>query len=158
MKSLFHLYRQNKSSESKVKFRQTIIIARGFLRLPNLHILIKQKSLSLPRNLTLRNFGKLPVVFSTQVNLCYTSLFNGVEGVLLSASDKANLFAKNFSKYSNLYDSGISLPVFYSRTNLIPHNIFVTPKVFKKVITGFDLSKASGPDYIPAVVFKNYES
>ena len=77
---------------------------------------------------------------------------------MLSASDKANLFAKNFSKYSNLDDSDISLPVFYSRTNLILHNIFVTPKVFKKVITGFDLSKASGPDYIPVVVFKNYES
>ena len=29
--------------------------------------------------------------------------------------------------------SGISLPVFLSGTNLKPHNIFVTPKMVKKV-------------------------
>ena len=38
-------------------------------------------------------------------------LFNSSE-VLSSASDKAKLFAENFSKNSNLDDSGISLPVF----------------------------------------------
>ena len=36
------------------------------------------------------------------------SLFNGPE-VLSSVSDKAKLFAKNFSTNSNLDDSGISL-------------------------------------------------
>ena len=50
-------------------------------------------------------------------------LFNGLE-VLSSASDKAKLFA-DFSKNSNLYDSGISLPIFPSRTNLKLHNISV---------------------------------
>ena len=44
------------------------------------------------------------------------SQFNGVE-VLSSVSDKATLFAKNFSKNSNLDDSGISLLVFPSTTN-----------------------------------------
>ena len=44
-------------------------------------------------------------------------LFNGPE-VLSSASDKAKLFAENFSMNSNLDDSGISLPVFPSRTNV----------------------------------------
>ena len=38
--------------------------------------------------------------------------------VLSSASDKAELFAENFSLNSNLDDSGVSLPVFPSRTNL----------------------------------------
>ena len=38
--------------------------------------------------------------------------------VLSSASDKAKLFAKNFSKNSNPDESGIYLPVFPSRTNL----------------------------------------
>ena len=77
--------------------------------------------------------------------------------MLLSASDKARLFAKNFSKNSNLDDSGISLPVFPSRTNLKLHNISVTPKMVKKVIMNFDLSKAPGPDCIPVVVLKNCE-
>ena len=83
-------------------------------------------------------------------------LFNGPE-VLSSASDKAKLFAKNFSKNSNLDDSGISLPVFPSRTNLKLHNISITPKMVKKVITNLDSSKASGPDCIPVVVLKNCE-
>ena len=72
------------------------------------------------------------------------SLFSGAE-VLPSASDKAKSFPENFSKNSNLDDSGISLPVSPSRTNLKLHNISVTPKMVKKVVMNLDLSKASGP-------------
>ena len=65
-------------------------------------------------------------------------LFNGLD-VLSSASDKAKLFAKNFSKNSNLDDSGISLPVFPSRTNLKLHNISIIHKMVKKVLNVFQL-------------------
>ena len=65
--------------------------------------------------------------------------------MLSSASDKAKLFAENFSKNSNLDDSVTSSPLFSSR------------KMVKKIITNLDLSKASGPDYIPVVVLKNCE-
>ena len=58
-------------------------------------------------------------------------LFNGPE-VLSSASDKAKLFAENFSKNSNLDDSDISLPVFPSKTNLKLHNISVTHTIAKR--------------------------
>ena len=51
--------------------------------------------------------------------------------MLSSASDKAKLFAQNFSKNSNLDDLGISLPVFPSRTNLKLHNMSITPKIKK---------------------------
>ena len=57
---------------------------------------------------------------------------------------------------SNLGDSGISLPVFPSRTNLKLHNISVTPKMVRTGMN-LDLSKASGPDCIPVVVLKNCE-
>ena len=67
------------------------------------------------------------------------------------------MFAENFSKNSHLDDSNISLPVFPSRTNLKLHNISVTPKIVKRVITNPDLSKASGHDCIPVVVIKNCE-
>ena len=65
----FYLYQQNKSSESKVKLRQALIIAAGFLKLSNLHLLIKQKIVSLPRNLACRTFHKLLIVFSTKAYL-----------------------------------------------------------------------------------------
>ena len=86
--------------------------------------------------------------------------------MLSSASEKAKLFAKNLSKNSDLDDSknsdlddsGISLPVFPSITNLKLHNISIISKMVKKVITKLDLSKTSGPDCVPVVVLKNYES
>ena len=100
----------------------------------------------------------MPVIFSTKVNLLYIPpLFNS-QKVLPSASDKAKLFAENFSKNSDLNDSGISLHVFPSRTNLKLHSISVTPKMVKKVITNLDMLKASGPGCIEAVVLKNCES
>ena len=75
--------------------------------------------------------------------------------MLYSAFDKAKLFAKNVSRNSSLDDSGVSLPVFPSRTNLKLHNISL--KLLKKVITNLALSKPSGPDCIPVVVLKNCE-
>ena len=51
-------------------------------------------------------------------------LFNGPD-VLSSASDKAKLFAENFSMNSYLDYSDISLPVFPSRNNLKLHNVSV---------------------------------
>ena len=48
-----------------------VIVAKGFLKLPNLHMLLKQKSPSLPRELALRTFGELLIVFSRKVNLLY---------------------------------------------------------------------------------------
>ena len=128
------------------------IVAKGFLKLPNLHMIIKQKSPSLAKNFVpwtsheLLNKGKSAIL----------PLFNGLE-VLSSASDKLQLFARNSSENSNLDDSGISLPVFPSITNLKLHNISIISKMVKKVITKLDLSKTSGPDCVPVVVLKNYE-
>ena len=118
-------------------------------------MLLKQKSPSLPRNLVLRTWQIANSVLSKDKS-AIPPLFNGLQ-VLSSASDKAKLFAKNLSKNSNLDDSGITLPVFPSRTNLKLHNISITPNMIKKVITDLDSSKASGPDCIPVVVLKNCE-
>ena len=83
-------------------------------------------------------------------------LFNRPE-VASFASDKAELFAENFSMNSNLDGSCTSLPVFLSITNLKLYNISVTAKMVRKVVMNLDLSKASGPDCIPVVILKNCE-
>ena len=114
-------------------------------------MLIKQKSPLLPRNLAFVTNSVL-----NKGRSAIPPLFKGLE-VLSSASNKAKLFAENFSKSSNLDDSGISLPHFPSRTNLKLYNISVSPKMVKKVIMNLDFSKASGPDCIPVVVLKNCE-
>ena len=71
-------------------------------------MLMKQKSSSLSRNLALGTFGELPIVFSTKINLY---LLYSTTWSVVSASDKAKLFAENFSKNSTLDESSISLPV-----------------------------------------------
>ena len=82
------------------------------------------------------------------------SLFNSPM-VLSFASDKAKLFAENFSKNYNLDDSSISLPDFFFWSNLTLHNISVSPKKVKMVIAILDLLKASDPDCILISVWKS---
>ena len=126
------------------------------MKLPNLHIHIKQKSPLIPTNLALGTFDELLMLIVFSTNLLYL-LYSLARRCCLLHLIKQNCLLRNFSKNSNLDDSGISLPVFPSRTNLKLHNISVTPKMVKKVIMNLDLSKASGPDCIPVVILNNCE-
>ena len=47
-----------------------------------------------------------------------------------------------------------ALPDFPSRATLKLHNISLTPKLVKRVITTFDLSKGSGRHCTPVVILK----
>ena len=67
----FRLYQKDKFSASKINFRQARNCCKRVLEAAKLDMLIKQKSLLLPRNLALVTFGKLPIVLSTKVNLLY---------------------------------------------------------------------------------------
>ena len=152
----FHLYQQNKSSESKLKFRQASNCCKRVLESAKLAYATKTKESITSQKLGSWDFWRIANSVLNRSKSAIHPLFNGPE-VLSSVSGKAKLFAKNFSKDSNLDDSGISLPVFPSRTNLKLHNISITPKMVKKVITNLDSSKACGPDCIPVVVLKNCE-
>ena len=153
---LFHLYQQNKSFESKVKSRQGSNRCKKVLEAAKLAYATKTKESITSQKLGSRDFWQIANSVLNKGKYAIPPLFNGLE-VLSSAYDKAKLFPQNFSKNSNLDDSGISLPVFPSRTNLQLHNISITPKMVKKVITNLDSSKAFGPDCIPVVVLKNFE-
>ena len=150
---LFRLYQQHKS---KVKFRQASNRCKRVLEAAKLAYATKTKEPITSQKLGSRDFWRIANSVLNKGRSVIPPLLNGPE-VLSSASDKAKLFAKNFSKNSNLDDSGISLPVFPSKTNLKLHTISITPKMVKKVITNLDSSKAPGPDCIPVVVLKNCE-
>ena len=121
--------------------------------LPNLHLPIKQKSPSLPRNLALITFGELVIVFSTKVYLPYST----TKRCCLLNLIQQNCLLKTFQKNSNHDNSGTSLSAVTSLTNLKLHNISVTPKMVRKVIMNPDSSKTSDPDCILVVVLKNSE-
>ena len=152
----FRLHQKNKSSKTKVRFRQASNRCKKVLEAAQLAYANKAEESITSQKLGSRDFWQIANSVLNKGKSAIRLLFNGPE-VLCSASDKAKLFAENFSKNCNLDDSGISLPVFPSRTNLKLHNISVTAKMVKKVITNLDLSKASGPDCIPIVVLKNCE-
>ena len=147
------MYQKGKSSDSKVKFRQASNLCKRVLEAAKLAYANKTESVTSQR-LGSHGFWQIVSVLNKGKSAIRPQ-FSGPE-VLSFASDKAKLFAENFSKNCNLDDSGISLPVFPSRTNLKLH-ISVTPKMVKKVIMNLDLSKASAPNSIPMVVLKNCE-
>ena len=148
------MYQKNKSFESKVKFRQDSNRCKRVLGAAKLAYANKTNESITSQKLGCQDFWQIANSVLNKGKSAIPSLFNGPV-VLSSAFDKAKLFAENFSKNSNLDDSGISLPVFPSRTNLKLHDISITPKVVKKVIMNLDFSKASGPDCIPVVVLEN---
>ena len=76
----------------KSRSDRVVISVKEFLKLPNLHMLLKQKNPSLPRSLVLGTFGVLLTVFSTKVNLVYLPYSTARR---CCASDKAKLFAKS---------------------------------------------------------------
>ena len=80
-------------------------------------------------------------------------LFNGPE-VLTTSTDKANLFARNFSYNSTLDDSYQLLPDFPSRTEHRLTSRKITARMVSHAIYHLDTCKATGPDRIPSIVLK----
>ena len=152
----FRLRQREKSSDSMVKFRRTSNHCKRVLEAAKLAYANKTKESITSQKPGSRDFWQIANSVLNKSKSAILPLFDGPK-VFSSASDKAKLFAGNFSMNSNLDDSGISLPVFPSRINLKLHNISITPKMVRKVGMNLDLSKASGPDCIPVVVLKNYE-
>ena len=151
------MYQQNKSSESKVKFRQASNCCKRVLQVAKLAYATKTKESITSQKLGSWDFWQIANSVLNKGKSAIPILYSTDQRVLSSASDKAKLFAKNFSKNANLDDSGNSLPVFPCRTNQKLYNISIPPKMVKKVIMNLDSSKASGPDCIPVVVLKNCE-
>ena len=147
---------KDKSSEFKVKFRKASNHCKKVLEATKFAYANKTKESITSQKLGSRDVWRIANSVLNKGKYAIPPQFNNSE-VLHSASDKAKLFAENFSNNFNLDDSGISLCVLPSRTTLKLHNISVNPKMVKKVITNLDFSKASGPDCIPVVVLKNCE-
>ena len=150
------MYQREQSFDSKEKLRQASNRCKRVLEAAKLAYANKTKESITSQKLGSREFWGIANSVLNKGKSAIPPLFNSPE-VLSSASDKAKLFPENFSKKSNLDDSGICLPVFPSRTNLKLHNISVTSKMAKKVIMNLDLSKACGPDCSPVVVLKSCE-
>ena len=78
---------------------------KGLLKLPNVHMLLKQELITSQKPGD-QDFWQIDNVLSKGKSAVPT-LFNGLE-VLPSASDNAKLLTKNFSSNSNLGESGTS--------------------------------------------------
>ena len=103
----FCLYQQNKSSESKVKFRQASNRCKRVLEAAKLAYANMTKESITSQKLGSRDFWRIANSVLNKGKSAIPPLFNSLE-LLPSASDKAKLFAENVSMNSNLDDSGIS--------------------------------------------------
>ena len=68
---IFYLHQQNKSSESKVKFRQASDYGKRFLEAANLAYVTKTGFHHVLETWLLGVFGKLLILFSLKINLLY---------------------------------------------------------------------------------------
>ena len=102
----FHFYQKDKSSYSKVKFRQASNRCKRVLAAAKLAYANKTKESITFQKLGSRNFWRIANSVFNKGKSAIPPLFSGLE-VLPSASDKAKLFAEKFSIKSNLDDSGI---------------------------------------------------
>ena len=99
---------KDKSSDSKVKFRQASNHCKRVLEAAKLAYANKTKESITSQKLGSRDFWQIANSVLNRGKSAIPPLFNGPD-VLSSASDKAKLFAENFSMKSNLDDSDVSL-------------------------------------------------
>ena len=104
------MYQKDKSSHSKVKFREAGNRCKRVLEAAKLAYANKIKESIISQKLGSWDFWQIANSILNKGKSAIP-LFNSPE-VLSSASNKAKLFSENFS---NLDDSDISLPVFPSR-------------------------------------------
>ena len=125
------MYQREKSSDSKVKFRQASNYCKRVPEAAKLTYANKTKESSTSQKLGSRDFWQIANSVLNKGKSAIPPLLNGPE-VLSSASDKPELLAENFSMNSNLDDSGMSLPVFPSRTNFKLHKFLELPRWLKR--------------------------
>ena len=142
----FCLYQQNKSSESKVKFRQAINSYKRAFEAAKLSYANSTKESILFQKLGSRGFRPM----ATKVLNKGKSLYLLYPAAQRCCLVHQNCLLKTFLRTLSL-TTQVSLPDFSSRTNLKLHNITVSHKMVKKVIMNLDFSNASGPDCIPVV-------
>ena len=111
--NFFCLCQQNKSFKSKVKFRQAINCCKRVFETAKLTYATITKESITSQKLGSRDFWQIANSVINKGKSAMPPLFSGPE-VLSSASDKAKLFAQNFSKNSDLDDSSVSLLVYPS--------------------------------------------
>ena len=124
----FYLYQQSNSSESQVKFWQANNRCKSVLEAAKCAHANKTKESITSQKPGCQGFWRIANSVLYKDKSAISPLFT-IWKLLSSRSDKAKLFARNFSKNSSLDDSGISVPVFSSRTSLKQHSISVTPKI-----------------------------
>ena len=107
----FLLYQQKKSCESKVKFRQTSNCCKRVHEAAKSGYADKTNESIISQKLGSQDFWQIANSVLKKGKFAILPLFNGLE-VLFSTSGKAKLFAKKYSKNSNLDNLDISLAFF----------------------------------------------
>ena len=93
----FHLYQKDKSSDSKVKFRQASNRCKRVLEAAKHAYANKTKESIISQKHGSRDFWRIDSSVLNKGKSAIRPLFSDLE-ILSSASDKAKLFAENFSK------------------------------------------------------------
>ena len=120
-RNYFCLYQQNKTFESKIELRQPSNFCKRVLKAAKHAHGTKTKESIISQKHGSQDFWGIANSVRNKGESAIPLLFNAPEVLLLLLLTK--VFAKNSSKNSNLDDTGISLFIFPSKSNLKLHNI-----------------------------------
>ena len=112
---LHHTSRINLLNLSKAQTSRNC--SKGVLEAAKLAYTNKTKESITSQKLNSRDFWQIANSVLNKSKPAISTLLNGLE-VLSSASNKAKLFVKNFSKNSNLDNSAVTLPIFHSNLKI----------------------------------------
>ena len=150
---IFHQYHRNMTPENKKLFCDSRNHCKRVLEEAKSKYAEATRCSIASQSIGSRDFWRISNSILNRGKSTIPPLFNGPE-VLTTATDKANLFARNFSKNSTLDDSSQVLPDFPSRTEQRLSSRKITSRMVAKVIHNLDTFKATGPDRIPSIVLK----
>lgn len=149
----FHQYQRDQSTANKDLFSEARNHCKSVIREAKLSYQNQIHNHIASQKIGSRNFWRIIKSVRSSKKSVIPPLFNGPE-VLTSSKDKAELFANLFSANSTLDDTDHPVPEFLLRTDKFIENFDITPAKISSIIATLDISKATGPDGIPAILFQ----
>ena len=150
----FHMYKSEPTEENRKAFEQARSTSQRIIRqAKSSYAELFQDKISQCK-VGDKTFWKLTnQIQKSKHKSAIPSLVEGNQ-VLTDGKDKANLLCSLFANISTLDDQGEEPPRFSERTEKKLPQIRIFPKCVRRALQKLDISKAAGPDGIPAIVLK----
>ena len=150
----FHKYQRNRTAENLQAFKASRRECRESLRQAKNRYSKQARDSIARQKLGSKDFWRICNSVLKRNKSSLPSLRSNTNRMATSSADKDELLCEEFAKVSSLDDGGRFPPSFLPRTGATLATPSITVRQVRKIINCLDVSKACGPDGIPAIVYK----